>query len=181
MRYLISILLVLAHLTTCSQDSVIYKKVAFLAKVRTIDNQLYSGFLWALNDTALQITNYRDHPSTSLYPGKSYIHYSNIESLQLRRRDATTRGLLKGATYGAFAGIIVGMLGVSSEVDSESSLDLDRAVTVGRSVVIGAAAGAAIGTIVGAVSRTTISIKGRKERMREAMQKISARKKQQSY
>lgn len=175
-----------------SQDTMMPQKlIAFRARVKTYDGQVKAGYLQAVTDSIISLSNAR---SVLRFDGAgedaaSNFKVASLDRVQLHRKGSVGRGIWGGALIGFATGFIGGIV---------QGNDPDRTVSIpdfifgggsytyvvkGRTAVdkglflglTGSLGGVIIGAIIGAISYKTFVIHGKRENYQKMRNKMMAR------
>jgi hypothetical protein len=158
------------------------KQKSFIASIRTLDDKIIKGKLYAINDSQVVLVKSFNHQ----YP----VPAENIGSFTLKRKNRVLKGALIGFGAGALTGIIIGFASGDDPVTPypDPSTDIFGigtfaagisnafAMTAGQKAVatgIGLGfSGAIIGTIVGVLAKKKFIIGGKKEKFRDLQSEV---------
>ncbi|MBS1948611.1 MAG: hypothetical protein JST47_12670 [Bacteroidetes bacterium] len=155
-----------------AQDSIPEKKTFFRAKVFTLNAESHSGYLYAISDSALFLSNSKQPLCFyGAFKGSSLkFDYSDIEALKLHKKGKIWKPVVVGAVTGMVIGAVIGFAGGD---DPKGSLFYtsagDKALFAGTALGL---AGGVTGLIIGLAANKTFVLKGKKERynqMRNAL------------
>lgn len=161
------IILSLVSFATFSQDSTLLKKRYYRATIITAGNAEIKGWLTDITDTTVSISNLETpfRPGMLTVAAQQPFSFSQIDKLQVKRKNGGARGLAIGLTSGFAAGAIIGLI---SGDDTSGWFRLsagEKAMAAGIGLGI---TGGVIGVLVGSLARKTFIIKGRKEKLQAA-------------
>ncbi len=94
-----------------AQDSVLRKKV-FVARLSLTNGSRIDGYLAYLSDTALSLSPYPVALQSAGFTRRSMrkFAYSDLQNLQLHRRNPVGKGILYGAALGLTGGFVAGLI-----------------------------------------------------------------------
>jgi len=163
------------------------KQKSFIVSIRTLDDKMIKGRLYAINDSQLVLGNSAKSFSNTLPTNdQQYIPAGNIKSFSLKRKNSILKGALIGTGAGAVTGIIIGLVSGDDPVYTGSVSDPFTALavaignafamTAGEKAALAGVAlgvgGAIVGTIIGAVAKKKFIIDGNKEKFRDLRSEI---------
>ncbi|MBO9565816.1 MAG: hypothetical protein J7621_23770 [Niastella sp.] len=150
LSFMMALLLIQAH----AQDSSDLKKRIFKVKVLTVSGQSLTGYLNKIADSTLilspQKLYFNPYNSTTEY-NYTPVTFSNITEVQIRRKGAVVRGMLKGIIIGAATGVVTGFLLGDDKGVNDNSTWCILCTTAGEKAVIGGTTGGILGGITGAI------------------------------
>jgi len=165
MKYLlISLVIMLLAPLADAQDSLPKRKLTYKISIAGSGLNVQKGYLLQLTDTTVQISDSRVRFANKPFLKEDHkeIAYPQIASMTLKRTNGAGRGAWKGALAGAFLGIIAGY------IDGDDPTENWFRYTAGDKAlmyaVVGAPAGAIIGTLTGALVKKKFIIGGKKEK-----------------
>ncbi len=167
--YLLYVFLLAGLHARAQQDSIITPDKWYKAAIKESNGQTHYGSLLYLTDsvTVLSISK-TGNQQTNILQNQKAFPFQKVESIQLQRKGSVGRGMLWGGLSGALAGVIVGyMSGDDKPVDNITfpipQIRFTAAQKAGFLGVLGGIGGTAIGGIIGAVTKKTFIIGGKKE------------------
>jgi len=178
LSFLIVCLFTLVVSQAQSDSTVEKKQKTFNVSIKTLNNKMIKGKLYAINDSQLVLVkSFNNH---------QYIPAENIRSFSVQRKNSILKGALIGFGIGAVTGIVAGLASGDDPVYNEPVYDPFSAIAVSinnafamtaeEKAIAGGlglgASGAIIGTIVGAVAKKKFIIGGKKEKFRDLQSEI---------
>ena len=146
-------------------DSLTLKRI-YKANIFIYNSKGYfKGYLANLSDSELQLSSspvYFRSSNTKNNFSAAY-NYDQLKKVIIQRKGAIGRGAGYGALIGLVAGVATGVIGSESENDNSFQI-LSRGAITAFTGILGAASGALIGIIVGALAHNTFIIDGNKNK-----------------
>lgn len=176
------------------------KVIPYTAKVRLTQGGTATGWLYSSNEndvslltaTKKELRGLEDSSFLPL-PRLQSVPIENINTIVIRRKNATTRGIFIGMASGAAAGALIGLISGDDYILPYPSYNNDPlglgtigvalsnafASTAEEKALLGAAAGAVFGALTGAVigslAKKKFVIGGKKEKYRDLEGKLMQR------
>jgi len=174
-------LLVLACLLSANiqllpaQDSLSQKPVFRIAKIKTLNAQTSTGYLYAITDSALLLSiqkepiRFYDNSNT----GIQSFQYKDLEKAEIYKKGQLWRSPLTGLLIGMTIGAVIGYAGGDDPKDQFLSYTAgEKAVGLG---IFGGAVGGVTGLIIGLCAHKTFQIHGKKENYEKMRKKMMAK------
>jgi len=165
------LLLVCAINPLTAQDSTSLKYRTFRITVYGPDKIITSGWLANITDSSVLVSSQPVRfgiPADIKEPPKPII-FTRLQTVDIKRKNGGTRGLLIGLASGFIIGAVIGL---ASGDDTEGFIRFsagEKALAGG--VLLGAVSGLA-GVVVGAVSRKRFNLQGNKENLNQMRLRI---------
>lgn len=177
----LSLLFIFIAFSCCAlvaQDSTLKKRLSFKIWITGIDSSKTIGWLSAISDSSLELSNRPKHFNDPLVKANNHlIHfdYSQLAAMKLKRNNGAGRGAAIGAASGLVIGAIAGFsAGDDPHVPASQDLwgigEAFRMTAADKALVggfAGAAIGAGLGALTGALVKKTFIIEGKKEKFDE--------------
>ena len=163
------------------------KPKIFVTSIRTVDNKIIKGRIYAINDSQVVLAkSVKDFSNPLPVNDQQFIPAENIKSFSVKKKNSVLKGALIGFGAGAVAGIVIGFASGDDPVNTEPVYDPfsaaivafsnSFAMTAGEKAVGGGLAlgvsGAIVGTIIGALAKKKFIIGGKKEKFRDLQSEI---------
>ena len=166
-RLLLACCLLQLSVLLYAQDSTLFKRnIVLKTRIVKLNDSTYNVHLADINDTSLIVTGavirFR---SSFMNVNASGMHYSELQSVVLRRKGSTGRGILFGALGGAVAGGIIGAV-TYKECDG-CFLDFGIGFSIATGSILGTLGGGLVGGILGALAKKIFIIGGNKEKFQQ--------------
>ena len=134
------------------------KLKTYKVRVTHIDGTVARGWFRGITDDSLFISN-------ALSDTRRWsIHFSEIQKVKFRNKNAITTGLTLGSIGGFATGFIIGHATKKSARNSNDSFGIGEAISnsisPGLSGILFAPIGAGVGALIGAVSSRSLTVNG---------------------
>jgi len=161
-----------------AQDSARLKKISFRILVTDFDGKETKGWLSGINDSAIAVSKQPKHflnTPEAVNNNLLEINYNLIAAIKLKRKTAAGRGTAIGAVCGLIAGVAAGFI-AGDDPHTPASQDvfgireafrMTAAEKAGLLGFSGGVIGAGVGALIGALSKKTFIIGGKKQQFDE--------------